>query len=759
MASLPRVVVVQPPLLLSADYIDTPYFAGLGALQAAAVLRRLGAAVQLLDGLSAPGAELRRLECGEAWLGLTREQFWQQLETLRPGALVLVNASPYLLGQPGRRWLQRLVTRIHRQQPALVVVAELYQGGTHYLESDPGDLCTLAGRPLVLRYEGESMLERLWRQLAGGERLPHGEVWECREPFPLEGLPAPAWDLLQVEDYYGFLGRVLGSAWRPGPMPPRPLRTLPLVSSRGCPHGCIFCSRNPGLRARHKRVVRRVPLVRVGQWLERWVSQLGLQRVVILDELANPGRRRLDGLLDLLEFHGLRVEFPNGLRADRLTEAQVRRLAARTSGLKVSLESASPRVQRELLHKDLDPNAVTRVAGWCADAGVPLDVHCLVGIPGERRAEIAATLELAARLHQQHGARVLLQNATPLPGTELHRQAREQGLLDPARPAEQLWSAFGGRSLLRTDQFDAELLDRARQVLARRIARPPRKVIVNLTYRCNNHCLFCAVADRPPRDARTDQLREALARHRAAGYELLDIDGGEPTLHPELPAVIRLARQLGYGRVALITNGRRLSYPAYTRELLRAGVHEVLVSLHAADPALAARITGDAASFEQTVAGIRNVVAGLGRAGGRVAVNTTVVAHNLPSLPRLARLLRELGVKRWNLQLTTPFGRASAALLPPQPALQKQLGQLLERAGGLQIQLINCPPCLVPGHEQAAVAEISGKAARQMVFVGAAGENLQAFLSRRRRRTARCEDCIYPPVCPGEYRFDDAPDG
>ena len=754
-SSVPKAVVVQPPLLLSADFIDYPCFAGLGALQAAAVLRQAGLEVELMDGLCGEGAELVPLG-EEAWLGEDRERFLERLDGLAEDDLVILAAPPFLLGHPGRRWLRELAARLAGRAGSWVL-AELYVGGMHYLDTGPGagtDQLTrdLAGDPLMLRFEGEPSLARLARTVARGGQIPAGEVWECTEPFALDDLPAPAWDLLDLEAYFARVQRVLGSTWRPGPLPPVPARTLPLVTARGCPYGCVFCTRNPGLEDR--RAVRSVPLARVERWVEGWVEAYGLERLVILDEVANLDRRRFDGLLEIIARHGLAVEFPNGLRADRLTRDQLRRLRPLTSGLKVSLESASERVQEEVLGKKLDPAAVERVAGWCREEALPLSVHYLVGIPGESRSEMVATLEMAARLHEEYGVRALVQNAGPLPGTELARLCQQQDLLEEHRP-EQLWASFQHRSLIRTEEFDGDLLTRARRVLQRRLAPPASaKVIVNLTYRCNNRCVFCAVGTLPAHDARLPDVLAALKRYRAEGYELLDIDGGEPTLHEDLLRVVAAARELGYQRVALITNGRRLSYAAYARGIARAGLAEVLVSLHAPEPKLNALLTGVEDSFAQTVAGIRNIISAMPDPGRQVAVNTTVVAANVESLAELARLLGELGVSRWNLQLVTPFGRADAELLPGQEQLHQQLSPILQNAPdrGMQVQLINCPPCLVPGHEEAAAADF-GKAQRQMVFVGAAGENLGAFLAHKRVRSQRCEGCIHSLLCAGEYDF------
>ena len=53
-----RIAVVFPPMRVSRDFIDYPYFADLGAIQAAAVLRAHGHEVHLADALALPGAGL-----------------------------------------------------------------------------------------------------------------------------------------------------------------------------------------------------------------------------------------------------------------------------------------------------------------------------------------------------------------------------------------------------------------------------------------------------------------------------------------------------------------------------------------------------------------------------------------------------------------------------------------------------------------------------------------------------------------------------
>jgi len=745
---MPTVLMVEPPLRLSRDFIDAPYYVGLGLYQAAAVLRDCGWRVQVADALARPDADFL-LEGDVAWLGAPRDAF---LEDLAPAGadLVMVHTTPYLLGDVGRPWLGELVARLRRKIGLPIVLAELFTGGTHYLEYDARALLqSLPEVQLLLRYEGESLL----RRLAGEWPIvldDASRVWENHDSFELDTQPAPAFDLMDAPAFFEFQNRTLGARWRPGPFPAEPARTLPVTTARGCPYGCSFCSKNPGLPG-DRRQYRTIPLARIEQWLKDWRRRFDLERLVVMDELANLDPGRFDAILDLLERYHLRVEFPNGLRADCITEAQVRRLARLTSRLKVSLESASRRVQDDVLDKRLDPDAVRLVADWCAAHDLPLDVHLLIGVPGESASDIRATLAMAYQLHETTRARPLVQFAVPLPGTRLFEVCREGRYTVATTP--DLAAAFQRRGIVATEVFDPASLAQARRQLERRLSQSQnRKVIVNLTYQCNNRCRFCAVGDRPRRHADVARVVSLLAGYRDQGYEHLDIDGGEPTLHEGLFDLVRTARDQGFSRVTLVTNGRRLSYPAYAEGLARSGVTGLLVSLHAAERAIHEQLTGVQGSFDQTVAGLRNLLR-LPRLAERVAVNTTLVQENLGGLVPLGRKLSEWGVHRWNLQAVTPFGRGRDAQLPSAAIWTERVTEVLERAPpDLLIQVINCPPCLLPGHEDAAAADFD-KASRDMVFVDETGENLQQFLAGRRRHTARCEACLLAWDCPGEYAF------
>ncbi|MBW1811972.1 MAG: radical SAM protein, partial [Deltaproteobacteria bacterium] len=519
----------------------------------------------------------------------------------------------------------------------------------------------------------------------------------------------------------------------------------------GCPYGCLFCTSNPGLE-KNNRKVRTVAIEKIEEWIAKWVKDYSTERIVVLDDVVNIDSRRFDALLSIFERFRLRLEIPNGLRADCINEEQIKRLKHLTSSIKVSLESASLRVQNEVLGKNLDPAAVEKVADWCRRQEVPLQIHYMIGIPGESRQEINATLLMAKHLFEKFGAQALLQFATPLAGSELDKLCKEKQLL--VDEPDDIHACFQQGSIIETEQFNPEFLKIAADNFVKTVdPTRQRKVIVNLTYRCNNHCIFCAVGDRPKEDADIAAVTVALGRYRRQGFELLDIDGGEPTLHPGLFELIEQGRQLGFRKISLITNGRRASYRAYAKRLIDSGVDEILVSLHAAKPDLQALLSGSPDSYAQTLAGIDNLLRFI-KDPDRLAVNTTLLKDNLSDCARLGEMLSKRGIRRWNLQVVTPFGRAQADQVPERAKLAALLGSLLSRPpGNMHIQVINCPPCFLPGFEEKAALDF-GKAGRDMVFVGQHGENLQDFLAGRRKHDERCRECAYLVACPGFYVFE-----
>jgi Radical SAM superfamily len=164
---------------------------------------------------------------------------------------------------------------------------------------------------------------------------------------------------------------------------------------------------------------------------------------------------------------------------------------------------------------------------------------------------------------------------------------------------------------------------------------------LNLGKGCNNRCVFCATGERSRGDRgwmASDEAESALDRGRREGAEAVGFVGGEPTLYRDLPRLVRRARDLGYARISLCTNGRLLARVPVLESLLDAGLTRVAVSIHSHRAALEDRITGRPGAFDEKVAAMALLTAArdAGRLPDGLSVNTVLHAQNLTTLPQLA---------------------------------------------------------------------------------------------------------------------------
>ena len=489
-----------------------------------------------------------------------------------------------------------------------------------------------------------------------------------------------------------------------------------------------------------------------GSYLARCFAKLkgrfGARRLALLDGCANHDPARFMEILAILRGLRLSCDLPNGLRADRLDLRTLRGLKPLVESLSISAESGDPDFLARRVRKGQSLESVERVASWCRKLGLPLSVHYVAGGPGETAATLNRTLAHAVRMSEEYGARPLVQNFVPLPGSPWHRLCAARGLLrgfDAAR----LYRHFQGPAAISTRALSRARLGRMTKLYGDRLAAGSlEKVIINLTYECPNDCRFCAVGDRQRRHGDFRRYARLLRDYRRRGVAALDLDGGEPTGYPGFAALVSLARRLGYERITVTSNGRGLADRSAAARLLLSGITELLISLHGHRPDIHEHATRRKGSFAETVAGIRHAVR---LRPGRVAlgVNTTLTAKNAPHIAEFFRFVHGLGVEKVNVQFLTPFGHAARARPEDPKTLWRRLTPALRTwRRRLRIDLVNAVPCQAGG-----LSPDLGKHGREMVFADAPPQNLAAYLDARRRKAAACRSCEHAVGCAGFYVF------
>lgn len=101
---------------------------------------------------------------------------------------------------------------------------------------------------------------------------------------------------------------------------------------------------------------------------------------------------------------------------------------------------------------------------------------------------------------------------------------------------------------------------------------------LEITNICNLNCLFCPKNERPGRMLTLEEFDLLTTRLMGQVQFLYFHLMGEPMLHPQLPAFVRLARDKGFVPV-LTTNGTLLARPG-AQALIEAHPHKIQISLH-----------------------------------------------------------------------------------------------------------------------------------------------------------------------------------
>ena len=96
--------------------------------------------------------------------------------------------------------------------------------------------------------------------------------------------------------------------------------------------------------------------------------------------------------------------------------------------------------------------------------------------------------------------------------------------------------------------------------------------------RCNLSCGYCSEYDKTSDPLPVQVLEDRLRKLKELGTSGISLTGGEPTLHPELPRLIRTCRELRFYRTGMITNGFFLR-PELIETLNQAGLQKMQISI------------------------------------------------------------------------------------------------------------------------------------------------------------------------------------
>lgn len=320
--------------------------------------------------------------------------------------------------------------------PDAVVVVGGYQGIV-----DPDATLAEPAVDFVCVGDGEAPLVDLIRRLrTPGDRTPVAGLWEKRgesvlrsAPFlvrNLAALPFPDYSLFERDGSLAYL--------KPNAVEAMHLVSVPVVSGRGCPYRCAYCSNTTlldlhggkgGLLRKHEPEQLVAEMVRLRDryrvdffqfWDEEFLYDAGYARKIL-----DLYRRDVDRPFSLFA------------RPETMTDALCA-LAAESGchSMWFGVESGSEAYRRRFLERRMSNERILAAAETARRYGVKRMIFAMVGLPYETADDVRATLALCRTI----GAELtIVSQFLPFPGTPLYALCRDGGLLLDAGSEQQVW--------------------------------------------------------------------------------------------------------------------------------------------------------------------------------------------------------------------------------------------------------------------------------------------------------------------------------
>jgi anaerobic magnesium-protoporphyrin IX monomethyl ester cyclase len=317
-----------------------------------------------------------------------------------------------------------------------------------------------AGDAAALRRDGAAAIPGLvFRDRGLTRRTPKRDL--VRD---LDVLPPPAWDLVEMERYRAFWKRRHGYF------------SLNVVTTRGCPYLCNWCSKPVYGSTYHSRSPGQV-VAEVRALRERYAPD----HLWFCDDILGLKSRWLVAWADAVAAAGVRVPFLCQTRADLMTEENVSALArAGASEVWLGAESGSQQIL-DAMQKGITVEQTRAAVKRLRSRGVQVGLFLQFGYAGEGWPEIQATRSLVRELVPDF---VGISVSYPLPGTRYYekvvgslgtkRNWIESNDLDPLVPAR--FSAGFYRTLSRVVHAELHVARGARTLA--RVLRTPRSMSV-----------------------------------------------------------------------------------------------------------------------------------------------------------------------------------------------------------------------------------------------------------------------------------------
>ncbi len=231
-----------------------------------------------------------------------------------------------------------------------------------------------------------------------------------RQIEDLDSLPSPAWDLLPLGKYIPLPNQYLNKP------------VIHMVSIRGCPFDCDFCSNNSvfgrKIRARSpERVVDDIKYVK---------SKYNMKEISFWDDTMTVNKKWLEKFCNCLIENKVNVTWTCYSRVDTVN-LEILKLMKKAGCWNIfyGYESGNQQLL-DNINKGITLEQIRNANKWTKEAGIEVRASFMIALPGETPEMAKKTIDFAIELEPEYAQFSI---TTPYPGTKLFDTAKKSGRL------------------------------------------------------------------------------------------------------------------------------------------------------------------------------------------------------------------------------------------------------------------------------------------------------------------------------------------
>ena len=199
----------------------------------------------------------------------------------------------------------------------------------------------------------------------------------------------------------------------------------PLVTSRGCPAHCIYCSSTKFWGNRYRFRSAQNVLDEIGELIEKY----GIEEIQFEDDNLTANRKRAKEIFQGIIDRGYKIKFnfPNGVALWTLDEELVDLIVkAGAYEMTLAFESGCQDVLKDIVKKPLNLEKARQITKYIRGKKLRTNAFYIFGFPGETREQMQQTFAFANEMKTDTAYFFV---ANPLPGTAMYELARDRGML------------------------------------------------------------------------------------------------------------------------------------------------------------------------------------------------------------------------------------------------------------------------------------------------------------------------------------------